>query len=92
MHENESGRKFVAKWDESVVVDAYEDGGDYRLVVEKNGAFHILTETTLLLFFTRAPELDPEDRQPHCITCGANLLTTPRSVCTPYECVKCRPS
>ncbi len=54
MDENESARKFVAKWDESVVVDVYRDG-DYRLIVQESGAFQVLTDTTLACFFRRAP-------------------------------------
>ena len=91
MEENDSGNKYVAKWDKDVVVDVYREG-DFWLVVQENGAFQVMSERTVPLFFRPAPELDPEHKQPHCITCGANLLTTPQSVHTPYECVTCRKS
>ncbi len=50
MYENEIGRKFVAKWDDSIVVDAYQDG-DFMLVVQKNGDFQILSGGALSRFF-----------------------------------------
>ena len=59
MDGNKSGRKFVARWDESVVVDVYEDG-DFKLVVQKNGVFQVLTDTTLGCFFRPAPEVEPD--------------------------------
>lgn len=90
MDKNILGRKFVGRWDESVVVDVYKEG-DFILVVQKNGAFQVLTDRTLRCFFKSAPELDMEDRQPHCALCGVNLLTSPVSVHARDHCVTCGP-
>lgn len=55
----ENAQKYVAKWDTSVVVDVYRDG-DFRIVVQQNGTFHLFTDTTLACFFWRCRKLDSE--------------------------------
>jgi len=60
-----SPKQYVAKWDDTVVVDVYEDG-DYMMVVDQGARprnFRVMSETELHCFFRKMPdsEVEPDD-------------------------------